>query len=413
MERIFKKGEAMNYEKELDFMLDVFKKRRISYAITTPFSPLCEILPPELIELVGQTVSPSLTISEVTKGIEERTLYKTQNLMHLSFIFLKLSEQKNEILIIGPYLREKATESELFELGERTGVSPKSQKYLEEYYHRVPVIKETDTLFLLINSFCERIWETSRFAISDTDIKDSVGGVVNREMTESFEDAIVNIKVVEKRYAFENELIDAVRHGLLQKEAQLLAGFSTNLFEKRLDDHIRNAKNYAIIMNTILRKAAEEGGVHPIHLDKISSEYATKIETLSSITETPELMREMFRGYCRLVRKMTIKDYSPVVQKTILIIDYDPSADLSLHALAKEQSVSAGYLSAVFKRETGVTLSQYIRDRRIKLAERLLKTTHLQVQTVSLRCGIMDVQYFCKLFKAATGKTPKEYREEG
>ena len=39
------------------------------------------------------------------------------------------------------------------------------------------------------------------------------------------------------------------------------------------------------------------------------------------------------------------------------------------------------------------------------------KNTRLQVQTIALHCGIMDVQYFPKLFKKQTGKTPREYRE--
>ena len=80
--------------------------------------------------------------------------------------------------------------------------------------------------------------------------------------------------------------------------------------------------------------------------------------------------------------------------------------------MAREQNLSAGYLSAVFKQETGKTLTEYIRDKRIKHAQYLLGTTHLQIQTVALHCGIMDVHYFSKTFKKQTGKTPKEYRDE-
>jgi len=106
-----------------------------------------------------------------------------------------------------------------------------------------------------------------------------------------------------------------------------------------------------------------------------------------------------------------MKDYSPAVQKTILIIDSELSSDLSLTSLSARQNISAGYLSAVFKKETGKTLSEYIREKRIESAIHLLQTTHLQIQTVALHCGIMDVQYFSKMFKKQTGKTPKEYRE--
>ena len=72
--------------------------------------------------------------------------------------------------------------------------------------------------------------------------------------------------------------------------------------------------------------------------------------------------------------------------------------------------VSPGYLSSIFHREKGETLTAYITASRMKAALQLLRSTHLQVQTVAAWCGIMDVQYFSKLFKKHTGQTPKDYR---
>ena len=151
-------------------------------------------------------------------------------------------------------------------------------------------------------------------------------------------------------------------------------------------------------------------GVHPFHLDRVSSDFATQIEGLPSPKEGGALMRNMFRGYCRLVRKHATGGLSPVVQKTMLLIDSDLSADLSLDALAKAVGVSGGYLSAAFKREIGKTLSEYVRAKRMDYAKKLLLTTHLQIQTVAAHCGLIDVQYFSKMFKAETGESPLAFR---
>ena len=164
-------------------------------------------------------------------------------------------------------------------------------------------------------------------------------------------------------------------------------------------------------MNTLLRKAAESGGVHPLYLDEISSFFAIKIEQVSSSAAVQELMTEMYRSYCRLVRKHSMKNYSTPVRRAIATIHADLSGKLSLHVLAEKQGLSSGYLSTVFKKETGKTVTDYILSERMQLAMHLLSTTKLQIQTVALHCGVVDVQYFSKLFKKYAGMTPKEYRE--
>ena len=64
-----------------------------------------------------------------------------------------------------------------------------------------------------------------------------------------------------------------------------------------------------------------------------------------------------------------------------------------------------------FKKETGKTLTEYVNGKRIEQAVFLLNSTRLQVQTIAQHCGISDVNYFTRLFKATLGKTPKEYRD--
>ena len=209
-------------------------------------------------------------------------------------------------------------------------------------------------------------------------------------------------------------LIEAVKLGHAHKQAQFFSAVTnTNYYEKRVADPVRNTKNYCIIMNTLCRKAAEQGGVHPLYIDRVSSEYAQKIEQLSRTEQSAELMREIFVGYCSLVQQHTLKNYSRTVQTAVLLIDSDLSANLTLHSLAANLGVSAGYLSAVFKQETGQTLTAYIRSRRMQHARHLLCTTELQIGTIALHCGIPDLHYFSKLFKKETGLTPGQYREQG
>ncbi|MBQ8852224.1 MAG: helix-turn-helix domain-containing protein, partial [Oscillibacter sp.] len=169
-------------------------------------------------------------------------------------------------------------------------------------------------------------------------------------------------------------------------------------------------KNYCIICNTLMRTAAEQGGVHPVYLDSVSSDFARRIELSRTVEGVQQMMREMVQSYCRLVKKHSMRNYSSVVQRAITYIDADLSADLSLRTLAAAQNINASYLSSLFKKETGETITEHVNKKRIEHAVHLLQSSKLQVQSIAQHCGISDVNYFSKLFKKHMGMTPREYR---
>ncbi len=404
----------MNCERELRLLRDTLRKRRIPTAVVSSIDPISVVFDPSVGDLILKKQVENLSVAECFGELASNTMYKFVDVVKLNYIFLKLSVLPDgPILFIGPYLSKALSSEDLLELGESIGLSPKDQKNLERFYYGIPVVSEGDSCFVLLDTFCEHIWGVSSFSISNVNAHDiSSGPLMHASVaSDSFDDTMLNVKAMEVRYKFENEMMRAVALGQIHKEKLMMESFSPQMFEKRASDPLRNAKNYCVIMNTLLRKAAEQGGVHPVYIDKMSSDFALKIETMNSISQNTALMREMFRSYCRLVRKHSIQSYSLAVQKTMLLIDSDLSADLSLSSLSKQQNISSAYLSSLFKKETGKTVSEYIREKRVQYAANLLSTTHLQIQTIALHCGIMDVQYFSKLFKKQMGKTPKEYRE--
>lgn len=409
-----KEAVALLFENELNLLCSTFQKSHIRVELVTEAAVAAAVLPEdaETDLMLGNDVR--LWHSVLRQSLKPATLYKTADEYRRTYLYLLLPETvEKTVLLIGPYLPEALTQEELLELGEQNGLSPQMQRYVSEYFNSIPVLSETNFLLLMLESFCEHIWNTSVFAVIDVESEPRapVSLIHGKTNSDRFEDNLVNMKVLEERYAFENELLQAVANGQIHKEKQLLAAFSQEIFEMRTSSPLRNSKNYCIIMNTLLRKAAENGGVHPAYLDRVSSEFAIKIEQMSLASEFSAMMHDIFVGYCRLVRKHAIKRYSPVVQKTVLLIDSDLSAPLTLSTLAAAQGLSEGYLATVFKRETEKTVSEYVREKRMKHAAHLLTTTRLQIQTIALHCGIMDVQYFTKQFKKHTGKTPKEYRE--
>lgn len=403
----------MFYDEQLEFIRDVFKKCRVHTAIVSKGEIGEAVKDFRLEPIFGEMPLGEHNLDRIFSEMSARTVYRFKDSFGFCYIYFLLpSADKTTILLVGPYLNTSPSAEQLMEIGEKNGISPKQQKYLTEYFSSVPVLGSENHLFIMLDTFCEFIWHSPSFDIVDVNSPSHTSRTPVNDNAYGGEkgDVLVNMKTMETRYAFENQMMHAVSLGQLHMEKHMLSAFSEHVFEKRVSDPSRNAKNYCVIMNTLLRKAAERGGVHPLYLDRLSSEFATKIENMPSHYENPSLMREMFRSYCHLVREHSTSGLPPVVQKAILLIDADMSADISLNSVAKSLGVSAGYLSTAFKKATGQTMSEYVRDKRIKYAAYLLETTHLQIQTVALHCGILDVQYFSKLFKEQMKQTPTQYR---
>ena len=105
-----------------------------------------------------------------------------------------------------------------------------------------------------------------------------------------------------------------------------------------------------------------------------------------------------------------MRGYSPAVQKVINYIDFNYQEDLSLKKIAELFSISPSYLSALFKKETGTTLTEYINSKRIDVSVSLLNTTDLSIQNVAGQVGFLDVNYYTRIFKKLKGLSPSAYR---
>lgn len=403
----------MYYEPELRFLHETFKKCRIQTLIADLSQPLDKAEDPGLYVSLIHGISPDTPLNQILPTVHPATIYRLQDVFGCRYMYLLLPELPREaIFAVGPYLTSAPDKKQIMQWAESRGISPARQTQLELYYSAIPILPENSQLPLMMDAFSERLWGPGGFSVEDINLDaTAIHSIPEAAQADPEQDAMWKIRSMEQRYHYENELIDAVTKGQLHKAELLLSTFSTFNFEQRVADPLRNAKNYCIIMNTLLRKAAQQGGVHPVYLDSASSGYAAKIEQQHALDTIPSLMAEMFRGYCRLVRKHSLKDYSPPVQKALTYIDADISGNLSLSSISQALNISSSYLSTLFRKETGQTLTEYISQRRVKHAMHLLETTKLQVQTIAQHCGIMDVQYFSKVFKRITGKTPKEYRE--
>lgn len=86
------------------------------------------------------------------------------------------------------------------------------------------------------------------------------------------------------------------------------------------------------------------------------------------------------------------------------------ATDLSMQSVARAMNYSDAYFCKLFKQCFEVNFSAYLNEYRIDRAKELLQSTRLNVREVSTACGYSDSNYFTRVFKRITGRTPSEYR---
>jgi AraC-like DNA-binding protein len=86
---------------------------------------------------------------------------------------------------------------------------------------------------------------------------------------------------------------------------------------------------------------------------------------------------------------------------------------LSLKDVAAAVNISPGHLTTVVRRKTGRTVQEWIVERRMGEARRLLVETDLGVEQVCQRIGYNEPSYFVRSFKRAHGTTPLAWRRAG
>ena len=399
-------------ETEFRFLQTVLQKLHLSLTCLTPGSAADTPLDMGIRRFLGQEEAYDHLFGKLPFQVEDRTVCKITDSFLCRYLFLRLSGKEPRVLLIGPYMTTQLSREQMLGEAERYGIPPARFRQVEALYGSVTVLLDESALMAVVTAYADTLWGGSE-AYAIVDLSEellSSAPLTLRDVPLSPDQALLDMETMERRYAYENELLKAVSQGLRHKADSVLGNMSQFAIEQRLADPVRNLKNYCIIMNTLLRKAAEQGGVHPLYIDSVSSDFARRIELIGSTTAAGKLMDEMMGSYCRLVKKHALARYSAPVRKTLTCIDADLTGDLGLSTLAAIQNISPGYLSTLFKKEVGQTLTDYVNSRRVEQAAAMLRSGTLQVQTVAQYCGIPDVNYFSKLFKRYTGVSPKEFR---
>ncbi|MGM9974392.1 MAG: helix-turn-helix domain-containing protein [Clostridiaceae bacterium] len=407
----------MIYDRELQFsekLLNNFRLK-IRYIKNNPSSSIDTTERTGLMDILNYNIPQENLFQRINATCKANTIYHILTNTHCSYILFQLPDSSEPVYAyIGPFIDKYISKEDILSIADKYHVKAEKRHELEQFYQNIPQLSNEAFLMSVICTLGEYMWGSmdnfSLEKITDFYISD-IENVTPISEVQTPEESLLNMQILEEHYEVQQQLMQAVASGQAHKAEICLAKLSARQFESRASTPLRNMKNYTIVLNTMLRIAAGNGAVHPMSLDSISSRYARKIEALTSEAELNILAKEMINKYCLMVKNQSQKGYSLLIRKIINRINLDLTADLSLKMQAELLNVNPSYLSTLFKKETGLTLTEYVSRKRIDHALLLLSSSDMQIQLIAQHCGIPDVNYFTKTFKKIIGKTPKEYRD--
>ena len=152
--------------------------------------------------------------------------------------------------------------------------------------------------------------------------------------------------------------------------------------------------------------------IHHIVYENVSPSHIQLNRLFSSVCDYEAIKFQFYSSFYEVadyLQKPKELSKSHYIKLALNIIQERYTENISLNEIAEEIHISSGYLSTLFKQETSMGFTEYINRLRIKKALILLKETTLTIYDIASRCGYNNYEYFFKVFKKYTGKTPSAY----
>lgn len=179
------------------------------------------------------------------------------------------------------------------------------------------------------------------------------------------------------------------------------------------DDPVRNMKYLFVANITLATRFAIEGGLDSETAYNINDMYIQKMDACRTVAAVLDVHREMFSYFTAQMAGLAKKKIiSPAIALCTDFIDLHLHKKIRMADLEALTNLTASYLSMLFKREIGITVTDYILNRRIETAKNMLLNSKFNVTEISEILAFGSQSYFIKVFRRATGLTPVKFKEK-
>ena len=213
-------------------------------------------------------------------------------------------------------------------------------------------------------------------------------------------------------YIAEQRILEIVKNGDLKGFNDFVRNYPAVQGGTMSTNQIRQMKNIFINTATVVSRTAIQAGVDVDDALDLSDYYIRQCELTSDISSISNLQYTMIVDYIKKINDTRERTLSLTSRKARNFIRNNLTSALTTGEVADHLRLSRPYLSALFKKENGITLSDYIASEKVKEACHMLEYTDKSILEISTALGFSSQSHFTKVFKKIKGVTPKSIRKE-
>jgi AraC-like DNA-binding protein len=176
---------------------------------------------------------------------------------------------------------------------------------------------------------------------------------------------------------------------------------------------LTNIKYHFVVTAAMLTRYCIEGGLEPELAYRLSDFYILKMDDCTTIQQVADLHHSMVKDF---TGKMILQKKRAILSKPVVkCVDYIYShinERITVQMLADYTGLSANYLSRVFKQNLGISISDYIREKKIEKATQLLRYSDQSIVDIANYLSFSSQSHFIQIFEKFMGLTPKKYRDK-
>ena len=210
--------------------------------------------------------------------------------------------------------------------------------------------------------------------------------------------------------AVERKLRTAVRSRDKEGSQVLLNQILAHIYTSN-GNNIEKIKPRITELIVVLSRAAVDAGADINEIFLINENFTSNIEEFTNLEDLSIWVTNMLQRFISFTFEFDKVKHADAVYKVIEYIKANFQRRMTLEQIAASTYLSKTYLSSLFKKETGYSISEYINIVRIERSKSLLLEENISIIDIANLCGFEDQSYFTKVFKHIVGITPKKYRE--